>query len=168
MKFNKLLEEAREKLIESLKYIGDLDSKNQSRVIDKTNAVLKCMDSLLQSPTAGVEMKPLPPLYLPRMGQLTPVDPASEQRKRLWEEMDALIDYKLMVQRLEPQMFKGVKISGYLKTFSLPTTIPDIIEEIGKDYGGGKYQIRIVDNDDKYVKSQTFEISGLPKIDKRN
>ena len=165
MKFNKLIEESREKLIESLKHIGNLDSKNQSKVLDKTNAVIKNMDNLLQS----LEMKSLSTtqnyhypggLGYPRMGQL--IDPDSEQLKRLWEEMDNTPDYKLMVLRLEPQMLEGVKISGYLKTFSLPTIIPDIIEEIGKDHGGGKYQIRIVDDTGKFIKSKTFEISGLP------
>ena len=73
-------------------------------------------------------------------------------------------DYKLMVLRLEPTTYKGHKINGYLQTHHLPTTIPDIIEQTGKQYGGGKFQIRIVDGAGKYVKSKAFEVSGLPKI----
>ena len=93
-------------------------------------------------------------------------DPASQQMKEIWEHMNTpdASEYKLMVLRLEPQMIKSTKISGYLQTFHLPTTIPDIIEKVGETYGGGKYQIRIVDGAGKYVKSKTFEISGLPKI----
>jgi len=93
-------------------------------------------------------------------------DPHAEQLNNIWKEMNtsSLTEYKLMVMRLEPQMIKGTKINGYLDTFHLPTTIPDIIENVGQKYGGGKYQLRIVDGTGKYVKSKTFEISGLPKI----
>jgi hypothetical protein len=93
-------------------------------------------------------------------------DPAAKQMKEIWEHMNTpdASEYKLMVLRLEPQVIKSMKISGYLQTFHLPTTIPDIIEQVGETYGGGKYQIRIVDGAGKYVKSKTFEISGLPKI----
>jgi len=95
-------------------------------------------------------------------------DPNAVQLNHIWQEMNTpnLSEYKLMVLRLEPQMIKGTKINGYLETFHLPTTIPDIIEAVGQKYGGGKYQLRIVDGTGKYVKSKTFEISGLPKIPK--
>jgi hypothetical protein len=65
---------------------------------------------------------------------------------------------------MEPHMIKGVKISGFLEAFHLPVTIPGIIEQVGQKYGGGKYQIRIVDGTGKYVKSKMFEISGFPKL----
>lgn len=93
-------------------------------------------------------------------------DPTAKQMAELWDHMSTpdASEYKLMVLRLEPQIVKGTKISGYLETFHLPTTIPDIIEQIGQKYGGGKYQIRIVDGTGKYVKSKIFEISGLPKL----
>jgi len=156
MKFKTYIEDARENLISSLKHIGDIRSKKQVDVIERANKVIKWIDSLLEV----VEREPYSPL------DLKPTDPASEQMKKLWEELDKnpTGEYKLMVMRLEPQMIKGIKISGYLKTFHLPTTIPDIIEEIGVDHGGGKFQIKIVDGAGKYVKSKTFEISGLPKI----
>jgi len=95
-------------------------------------------------------------------------DPNAAQLNNIWTEMNTpnLTEYKLMVMRLEPQMIKGTKINGYLDTFHLPTTIPDIIETVGQKYGGGKFQLRIVDGTGKYVKSKTFEISGLPKIPK--
>lgn len=50
----------------------------------------------------------------------------------------------------------------FLKDFHLPITIPDIIEQIGRDYGGGKYKIYIM-GDGKYIKSKTFEIAGKSK-----
>jgi len=83
----------------------------------------------------------------------------------IWNQMSApdANEYKLMVMRVAPQESRGFKIGGYLKTFHLPTTIPDIIEKIGSEYGGGKFQIRIVDGAGKYVKSKTFEIAGMPK-----
>ena len=93
-------------------------------------------------------------------------DPNTAQIKGIWDEMNtpSASDFKLMVLRMEPQLIKGQKINGYLETFHLPTTIPDIIEQIGQKYGGGKFQIKIVDGTGKYVKSKTFEISGMPKI----
>lgn len=93
-------------------------------------------------------------------------DPTSNQFKEIWEHMNApdTSEYRLMVFRLEPQMIKGVKISGFLEAFHLPITIPSIIEQIGQKYGGGKFQIRIVDGTGKYVKSKMFEISGFPKL----
>lgn len=93
-------------------------------------------------------------------------DPAANQFREIWETMNTpdVSEYKLMVFRLEPQMLKGTKISGYLEAFHLPTTIPIIIEKIGQTHGGGKYQIRIVDGTGKYVRSKTFEIAGLPKL----
>lgn len=103
---------------------------------------------------------------LESMGFSTDDPSNTEQMKQIWQEMSTVStsDFKLMVLRLEPQMVKGTKINGYLETFHLPTTIPDIIEQIGQKYGGGKYQIKIVDGMGKYVKSKTFEIAGLPKI----
>jgi len=96
----------------------------------------------------------------------SPEDPSAKQFAEIWEHMSTpdASEYKLMVLRLEPATIKGVRISGYLDTFHLPTTIPDIIEQVGQKYGGGKYQIRIVDGAGKYVKSKTFEIAGLPKV----
>jgi len=93
-------------------------------------------------------------------------DPTTKQLNEIWKHMNTTdaSEYKLMTLRLEPQVIKGTKINGYLETFHLPTTIPDIIEQVGQKYGGGKFQIRIVDGAGKYVKSKTFEISGMPKI----
>ena len=93
-------------------------------------------------------------------------DPTANQFKEIWEHMNApdTSEYRLMVFRMEPQMIKGVKISGFLEAFHLPITIPSIIEQVGQKYGGGKFQIRIVDGTGKYVKSKMFEISGFPKL----
>ena len=74
------------------------------------------------------------------------------------------MSYKLMAFRAEPRMFNSIKIDGYLETFYLPTTIPDIIQVLGKKYGGGKYHIRIVDDQGNYVKQKSFDITGPPKI----
>ena len=90
----------------------------------------------------------------------------SKQYDALWEQMatDEGTDIKLSVYRLEPQVIKGVKISGYLETFYLPITIPDVVEKVADKYGGGKYSLKVVDANGKYVKAKTFEIAGLPKI----
>lgn len=74
------------------------------------------------------------------------------------------VNYRLQVFRLEPQIVRGIKIDGYLTTHHLPTTIPSIIESVGKSYGGGKFQIKVIDDSGKYVRSQIFEIAGVPKI----
>jgi len=91
---------------------------------------------------------------------------APAEAMEIWDTMDTPVtnDFKLTVLRMLPQKFCGLQIKGYLQTFHLPTTIPDIIEEIGTKYGGGKFQIRIVDGAGKYVKSKTFEIAGDPKL----
>jgi hypothetical protein len=72
-------------------------------------------------------------------------------------------NFKINVSRLEPQFLKGQKIAGYLGTYYLPTTVPDIIEDIGLRYGGGKFLLKVIDDQGKYVKSKTFEIAGIPK-----
>lgn len=84
----------------------------------------------------------------------------------IWNTMSTpdCVEYKLLVFRLEPVSFRGNRMSGYLKAFHLPTTIPDIIESIGIEFGGGKYQIRIVDASGKYVKSKMFEVVGEPRL----
>jgi len=66
-------------------------------------------------------------------------------------------DYKIMIYRTTGNP------TGYLKTFNLPITIPNIIEQIGLEFGGGAYQLRIVDANGKCIKSKGFDISGLPK-----
>lgn len=96
-----------------------------------------------------------------------PADDADANKfNEIWNDMNRpdISDFKLMAIRTEPSTIKGVKISGYLETFHLPTSIPEIIEKLGQKYGGGRYSIRIVDGSGKYVKQKTFEISGLPKI----
>lgn len=86
--------------------------------------------------------------------------------KDFWStSTDDSSEYKIQLHRLEPQMLKGQKIAGYLDTFYLPTTVPDIIEKVGRVYGGGRYQLKIVDGSGKYVKMKTFEIAGLPKFE---
>jgi hypothetical protein len=97
---------------------------------------------------------------------LDPEDPSSKQFAEIWKSMDTpnANDFKLQVIRMEPAAIRGVKVSGYLSTFHMPTTIPDVVEEVGKQYGGGKYQVRIVNGAGKYVKSKTFDIAGMPKI----
>jgi len=52
---------------------------------------------------------------------------------------------------------------GFLRDFSLPITLPDVIEIVARNYGGGKYKLQIIDSKGKYVKSKTFDISGPSK-----
>lgn len=93
--------------------------------------------------------------------------------KELWKSLDTwraqpdsnhLNDYRILVFRVEPEFINNHRVSGYLETFKLPITIPDIIEKIGTKYGGGKYQLRIVGDVGQYIKSKYFEISGEPKL----
>jgi hypothetical protein len=162
MKFKTCVENAREELIKALEFVKGIKRENQTKVVGMFNTALHDIDSLLftlDQPNA--KLKPnLKPRHLPDD------DPSAKQMREIWEHMNTpdAGEYKLMVLRLEPQMTKGVKINGYLQTHHLPTTIPDVIEKTGQQYGGGKFQIRIVDGAGKYVKSKTFEISGLPKI----
>lgn len=84
----------------------------------------------------------------------------------LWDDMEAKdgSDYKLMLYRLEPQTHKGLKIAGYLETYYLPISIPDIIEKTGNLHGGGRYIIKAVDSNGKYIRTKTFDIAGIPKL----
>lgn len=154
MKFKTCVENAREELIKALEFVKGIKEKKQTNAITKANDAIKTIDSLLSYIDT-------PSLEEARSDEL-------KQMKQIWEDMNSSQDYKLMVLRLEPTTIKGTKINGYLKTFHLPITIPHIIEEIGITHGGGKYQIRIIDSTGKYVRSKTFEISGLPKIPKKD
>jgi len=62
----------------------------------------------------------------------------------------SLKDCKLMVFGIEPAI-------GYLDTFQLPTTIVDVIAQVGDKYGGGEYEVRVVDYQGKYIKSKVFQ-----------
>lgn len=165
--FSKLGEETKDDIVdfEKLNVVTrkePADKKKQAVVKEKiTSEPLKSAEVPLK------KQKEEPPVNkkLESLG-LSDDDPSAKQMAELWDHMSTpdASEYKLMVLRLEPAVSKGTKISGYLETFHLPTTIPDIIEQIGQRYGGGKYQIRIVDGTGKYVKSKIFEISGGPKL----
>jgi hypothetical protein len=166
MKFKTCIENAREELVKSFEFIKGVNPENQSQAITRANNILGYVDSLIDFLDNPKKSKK--PKIKPR--NLYDDDPSAQQMREIWTHMNApdATEYKLMVLRLEPQVLKTTKISGYLQTFHLPTTIPDIIEQVGEIYGGGKYQIRIVDGAGKYVKSKVFEISGLPKIPSLN
>lgn len=104
---------------------------------------------------------------LESMGVSDDDETTKDQMETLWDafkNQDEATQYKIQVHRIEPQILKGTKIAGYLKTFYLPITIPDIIEEIGRTHAGGRYKLQIVDASGKYIKSKLFEIAGSPKI----
>lgn len=149
--------------INDIQDIEDLNIKKETRSDIKLNAkslpVTKISQSKVKETDEMTKTK-FDPLDLPSD------DPASDQFKEIWTDMNRpdISDFKLMAIRTEPSTIKGVKISGYLETFHLPTSIPEIIEKLGQKYGGGRYSIRIVNGAGKYVKQKTFEISGLPKI----
>ncbi len=153
MKINTYIKESREALVDALKHINDLKRDEQHSALLYLTAAIK-------------ELSKLQDVIDKAKKEKTSID-FNKSYQEIWDGMNKT-DYKLMVLRLEPQEIKGTKISGYLRTFHLPTTIPDIIEEIGKDHGGGKYQIRILDDAGKYIKSKTFEIAGIAKIPEKN
>lgn len=132
--------------LDALKHLNEIPKPKQGRFLDAVSCGLKQIDRLEEI----VGSKPRVVI--------------DDQIERVWKEMDSPGDYKLMVLRIEPTEIDGIKINGYLKTFYLPTTVPDVIEKVAKEYGGGKYKLRIVDDAGKYVKSKTFEISGYPKL----
>jgi hypothetical protein len=72
------------------------------------------------------------------------------------------VKYLLHRLELEPQILKGIKISGYLEGIEASKSIPDVIEYVGCRYGGGSYQLRLDDGTGNYVVSHRFEIAGLP------
>ena len=146
--FKKFVDQSRSCLLNTLAHIKDLDQSKQLAVLSKLRNALENLDGCLRE------------LDLPVIGIST-----SEQINKIWTEMNSNSnDYKLMALRLEPDYLGETKISGYLETFHLPTTIPDIIEKVGIKYGGGKYSLRVVDDKGRFVKTKTFEITGIAKI----
>jgi len=152
MKFLTKLEEARESIVNSLKFVHEVEPVKQYKSIEIVNRLLREIDSLQK--TLKTEI-PDPMIRCLDQGTLF--------TKTLKNS-----DIKLMVLRLKPQAFKGQKISGYLETFHLPITIRDLIASVGMKYGGGAYQLRIVDpskeGEDMYLHSKLFEIAGNPVI----
>jgi hypothetical protein len=161
--------------------LGEDSHESINDIIGSDNIKLSPQDSPPQPKPKNLKSKTLPTVPInknPERSKMTTKketgifdtnDPNAQSLNEIFQEMSTpnyASDYKLMVMRLEPQSIKGLKISGYLETFHLPTSIPDIIEQVGQRYGGGKYNLRIVDGNGKYVKSKTFEIAGLPKIPK--
>lgn len=73
-------------------------------------------------------------------------------------DFNDLHDYKMMIFRTHPWR-------SYLETFIQPITIPDIMEQVRKKYGGGGYQLKLVDIQGRYIKSKAFEIAGEPLED---
>lgn len=140
------LRRSRDALVLFLKDVDQIEDSAQIDILFKASAALAKIDEIRK--------------ILDKSNQ------PSHTIDKLFNEFksDNKADYTLMVLRLEPQVIEDQKISGYLQTFHLPITIPDIIEKIEHKYGGGRYQIRIVDGVGKYVKSKTFEVSGKPKI----
>jgi len=64
------------------------------------------------------------------------------------------------------KVFRWQPEDGYLMDIQLPTSIPDIIEDTGLKYGGGRYQIRVYDKSGKELQASLFEIAGesLPNM----
>lgn len=150
-KIKEFIDKSRIAFLAAVKHVDELPKPKQSRALQIITIALKQVDIL--EDIISSEKKTNKRI------------PANEKLlMRIWEEMNTpSTDYKLMVVRLKPIEIDGLKTGGYLKTFYLPITIPDIIEKIGEEYGGGKYQIKIVDEEGKFIKSKSFEISGYPK-----
>jgi len=148
------IDAARANFLLITKHLEDIPKAKQGQVLEYLSFGLKQLDHLEE--LVGSK---------PRMVREN-LPSNEEVMGQIWNDMNttSMSDYKIMLMRLEPHMMAGNKINGYLDTHHLPTTIPDIIEKTGMKYGGGKYQLRIVDDSGKYVKSKTFEISGLPKL----
>jgi len=150
----KELLQIRSATIQAIQQIHSIEQTKQHSTLTRLNRIVKELDSLTEI------LAPPPPkqqyLFDGLLG-------TSKDLLKDGNHSSNPTDWKLMVFRLEPQM----AISGYIKTFQLPITIPDIIENIGQTCGGGKYQLRILDeskviDDERYVKSKIFEIAGLP------
>ena len=152
MSINNHITNARKELLEASANIKDAPQDKQSFLMTKLAEIINLVDTLH-----------------PLINSIDQTDKAEkvssflnkEGLKGLENETDS---YKLMLLRLEPQTVKGQRISGYLKTFSTAITIPDLIEKVGKQYAGGKYQIRVINDKGQYLASKTFEISGAPKL----
>jgi hypothetical protein len=158
------LQNARTEIIDATKNISSFQANQQMNFLKRLISIVDGIDHALAAYNSSAfhgeiknELKEWP---------LPPDSPGSKyQNTILFSGFQGKSEsYKIMAQRLEPQTFQKLKISGYLKTFELPTSIPDIIEDIGQNYGGGKYILKIVDEAGRFVKTKTFEIAGIPKI----
>ena len=167
MKLHKHIEDSRASLINAIKHIDDLEDSQQNYAILTLNAALKEIDAAARIANQKKKDDAQKNLFETFHSLGDNKEYIGDIVNHVEGIGDTINDFKLMVLRLEPTVIKGTKISGYLKTHHMPTCVPDIIEETEKNFGGGKFQIRIVDPAGKYVKSKTFEISGLPKIPER-
>jgi hypothetical protein len=159
MKLSKHISESREALINALKNIDELDNHQQNYAIITINAAIKEIDTLTKI-VSKTEKDNEQQEFFDKLATSASLDQTDLDTFKT-----PFDDYRLMVLRMEPTTFKGARINGYLETHKVPgMTVPDIIEATGMKYGGGKFQIRIVDGHGKYVKSKTFEVAGLPKI----
>lgn len=66
-----------------------------------------------------------------------------------------------------PAEFEHSDYFGFLRKFTLPITIPEVVEAIGIKFGGGRYKISIIKNDE-CIADKEFDIAGMSKSIQRD
>ena len=84
------------------------------------------------------------------------------------------MNYTFQLKRLEPTIYKGQSIAGYLETLddgliyqngaAKPDWCKDVCDYVHAKYGGGKYQVVIFDEKGCAVKTKTGDLWGEPKL----
>ena len=94
-----------------------------------------------------------------------------ESQESVFDYLDSFgdVEFRAVLKRVHPKMYKNVKVNGTLEELDEPITE----EEVKERHGGGKYQI-IVRRQKRRKKggvgwvfagSKTFDVAGPPKLD---
>jgi len=88
---------------------------------------------------------------------------------------------RFKLSRLEPRTYKGYKIAGFLEDLDTALIYEDgkaksdwcgdVCNYVQAKYGGGKYQLYIVDEQGKYIQTKVADLSGtpiFPKLDAKH
>ena len=73
-------------------------------------------------------------------------------------ELATLLNPVIRVFRLWPK-----HVEGFVQELSIPNTLSNIIETVGRSFGGGNYRIHVVDVNGNTLATSLFQIAGDSK-----
>lgn len=83
----------------------------------------------------------------------------AQEAARVMREANAT----LLVHRIEPQEYQGMRTGGFIKRFPTPFSIQDAQVWCSENRGGGRYRYWIMDGGNTIRGGGTFEVEGHPK-----
>ncbi len=92
-------------------------------------------------------------------------EPESSEEKELFLKSLRNAKFIFKVKRTTPREFDGVKTNVEVWSDNLPLSFSEIIDEVSKEHGGGKYRVSIVDPDKQVtIAAENFTIDGPPFV----